>query len=160
MHRLAAIACLLLGCRGEDVAPARPPPPPSEPPAPAIDAAPPVDAGPACASSEHRFRVGTLTAPPGWCWHRTAEGDDQSGVLRDPAGRIRARFTELSFAERVGDPCEASPARTLGKTTYRICARDTSRHCLTFHGLANLCTVPPEAPDLSLEALVATLHPK
>ncbi|HTR49790.1 MAG TPA: hypothetical protein VMJ10_03720 [Kofleriaceae bacterium] len=152
-----------------------PPPPPPQPvaPPPARDAArgpadAAIDASAACAGAptSHRFRFGTLAAPPGWCWQRTAEGDDQSGVVLDDTGRIRARYFELSFGEQVGDACDAHRAgvhavrdgRAAG-VAYRTCELDGGRRCFSFHGEANLCTEPPEDAAFSAETWVGTLVP-
>jgi len=160
-------------CR--DSAPPTSAPPPSpprdaarvSPDAVPPDAVPP-DAPLACvgAATSHRFRFGTLAAPPGWCWRRTAEGDDQSGVVLDEGGRIRVRYYELSFDEKVDDACDAHRAgvhavragRAAG-VAYRACEVDGGRHCFSFHGLANLCTEPPEDAAFSAETWVGTLVP-
>jgi hypothetical protein len=127
--------------------------------APAIDA--PVGERPcgAAEAASHKFRFGTLTAPTGWCWRRTAEGDDQSGVVVDADARIRFRYFELSFDEKLGDSCDVHRPGVHGihdAGTGRTCQLDDGRHCASFHGVANICTVAPEAAGFSLDELIAT----
>ncbi|HUJ60605.1 MAG TPA: hypothetical protein VLX92_19020 [Kofleriaceae bacterium] len=109
----------------------------------------------------HAFRFGTLAAPAGWCWRRTAEGDDLSGVVLDDQGRVRARYDELAFDGKVGDACargRAIRAATQRGVAYRACELADGRHCVSFHGQANLCSEPPD-DTFSLHDLIATLGP-
>ena len=115
-----------------------------------------IDAGVrACARDEpgtRAFRFGTLTAPAGWCWRRTAEGDDMGGILVDDHARVRMSYDELAFGDKVGDACKAGNAIRDAKShgvAYRTCTLAGGRHCYSFRGLANLCTETAEDLDLT-----------
>nr|HEX4317128.1 hypothetical protein [Kofleriaceae bacterium] len=179
MRAWLAVTCAL-GCSSgsEPAVPAAtppPPPPPSPSPSPRPpvdatpgDAAPPVDAGPAaCGSTESPtlgFPFGSLSLPTGWCWRRTAEGDDLSGIVVDDHARVRANYTTLAHGDKVGDSCDArrpdlraaSDAHARG-LAFRSCQLDDGHHCISFHGAANICTVLPELPGFALPSLVDTL---
>jgi hypothetical protein len=127
-----------------------------------IDAAlaPSVDAGTVpCRgddSATRTFYFGTLTAPAGWCWRRTEEGDDMSGVLLDDHTRVRMRYDELAHRDTVPDTCKGGRAirdAAHNGIAYRTCTLADGRHCYTFHGLANVCT--ESAEDLDLTATLA-----
>jgi hypothetical protein len=116
--------------------------------APSIDA-PIADAARTCDTPTHTFRFGTLSAPPGWCWHRTAEGDDLSGVVVDAQGRVRLRWDELAFDAKVDDACD--PKRRgvhdvhdllAQGVPYRTCMLADGHRCWSFRGLANVCAEP------------------
>ncbi|HEY3803283.1 MAG TPA: hypothetical protein VGL61_11780 [Kofleriaceae bacterium] len=105
----------------------------------------------------HKFRFGTLSAPAGSCWRRTAEGDDQSGVLTDGANHVQLTYTQMSFDENVGDACRGKPARDvrIGAVRYTVCELGSDRTCASFHGAANVC-----GDAKTLESVLQTLAPK
>lgn len=135
-------------------------PVPSAPPAPRRDASIAAPAGEhhaPCQPDEqrsHRFAFGSLSAPEHWCWRRTEEGDDLSGVLLDAAGRVRAHYTALAFGAKVGDACDAQRPGVHGARSgradgiaYRTCDLDDGRRCYSFYGAANVCLEPRAAGD-------------
>ena len=115
-----------------------------------------IDAAPPCPpdATTHAFRFGTLSVPAGWCWRRTSEGDDLSGVVLDDAGRTRLTFDQLAFDERVGDAC-AKASGSHDAHAYRTCELADGRHCASFHGAANVCGEAAVLADV-----LRTLAPK
>ena len=119
------------------------------------------DARPRCTSSESPLAFAEITVPAGWCWVRTEEGDDQSGVLVDETGTQRMRYFMLAHGARVADPCSKRKARTehVHGIAFRVCEVEASRTCFSFAGRANLCTEPAMTGDAAL-ALVRGIRPK
>lgn len=173
-----AIACAIAcrGSRDDATAPRDGAPPTPRPIAATRDANEARDAGSAdvaaaapCASDASPFSFGRFQIPQGWCWRRTAEGDDLSGVLVDAGGRVRVRYFALAHGERVGDACApdrpglkwARDDRVRG-IAFRYCEIDdpAPRTCFAFHGAANLCTDPSVADGFSALDLIRTLAPR
>lgn len=104
-----------------------------------------------------------LVAPDGMCLRRLMEGDDQSGVVIDDAGRVWAHYYALSF-DVVGDACDAKrPERKTARDAkergiaYRACELTDGRHCVSLHGAANVCT--EAGPDqLDLQRMISLLR--
>jgi hypothetical protein len=150
---------VLAACEGS--APPKPAPPKPAPIAApvAIDAALPDAAIPLCPADAtvHKFRFGTLSVPDGWCWQRSAEGDDQSGTVFDDKHHVQLTFTQMSFDENVGDACAGKHARDvrIGGVRYTVCELAGGRSCASFHGAANVC-----GDAKTLESVLATLAPK
>jgi hypothetical protein len=153
------LVLLLVGCRCEP--PARPVVADASPDARLIDArqvAPQIDAHPAC--EPRAFSFGTFEVPAGWCWRRTAEGDDLSGELDDDHDVARMTYQQLAHGEQVDDVCRKRPERTSERSEtvagvrVHACVLANGHHCYAFPN-TNMCTTDA---GFDSDALIRTLH--